>query len=153
MADFPPAGAYPVGDYPAPLETYAGSAIGVFLADAIDPETRDYRSIARGVDPVEAQALEALMVQRRTGSAVMDDGISLADLKIVDDSFDATVKAEIAYAWRRLIADQKLEIVSVTRRDDETQQLIDIRIKNLTAQAGDQGRTLTLPLLQLQGAV
>jgi hypothetical protein len=151
MADYPPAGAFAVGDYPVPSSALAASAVGVFLADAIDPSTGDYRSISRGVDPVEAAALEALMVRRGTGSAVRDDGFSVADLRVIDDAFESTLRAEIAYAWRRLIDARQLEIVSLAIRSEGDTALVDIRIRNLTQQGAAQGKTLTLPLLTLQG--
>lgn len=151
MADYPPAGAFPVGDYPAQLSTSTAPAAGVFLADAIDPSTGEYRSTLRGVDPTEAAALEALLVRRATGSAVRDDGIKVDDLQLIDDSFEATLRAEIAFAWRRLIAARQLEIVDVAIETEDVTATVHIRIRNLTQQGSDQNRTLSLPLLALQG--
>jgi hypothetical protein len=111
----------------------------VFLADAIDP--------------VEAAALEALLVRRGTGSAVRDDGLNTADIQHIDDAFESTLKAEIAYAWRRLIQSRQLEIVSLVIRTEDVSAVVDIRIRNLTRRAGDQFRTVTVPLLALQGAL
>lgn len=148
MADYPPAGAYPVGSIPGALQSGA-SNVGVFLADAIDPSTGDYRSISRGVDPIEAAALEALLVRRKSGSAVREDGMSFADLKKLDDTFESTLKAEIQYAWRRLIEARQIEFRSLSIETENDTATVKIYFVNLVQnQRGD----LSIPLLKLQGA-
>ena len=149
MPPIPPAGAYPVGSYPDALTPVDDSTSGVFAADAIDPETRDYRSIERGTDPTEAAALVALLTKRRSGSAVRDDGLNTADIQLVDEAFETTLRAEIAYAWRRLIADGQLEIVSIEIDTEDVAASVNIRIRNLTQQGAEQ--TIPVPLLALQG--
>jgi hypothetical protein len=124
---------------------------GIFLADAIDPSTGEYRSIARGVDPVEAAAIEALRRRRGTGSAIVDDGIKIDDLDLIDDAFVSTLRSEITYAWRRLTSAHQLEIVSIAINTNNDAASVDIRIRNLSQQAGGKNRTLSLPLLTLQG--
>lgn len=149
MPPFPPAGAYPVGSYPDALTPVDGSASGAFLADAIDPETLDYRSIERGVDPTEASALVALLTKRRSGSAVRDDGMNTDDIQLIDDAFESTLRAEITYAWRRLIESGQLEITGLTIETDNVASTVQIRIRNLAQQGADQ--TILVPLLALQG--
>lgn len=123
---------------------------GVFLADAIDPSTGDYRSILRGVDPIEAAALEALLVRRKSGSAVREDGMSFADLKKIDDTFESTLRAEIQYAWRRLIDARQIELSSIEIETENDTATVRIHFVNLVQrQRGD----LSIPLLKLQGAI
>jgi hypothetical protein len=150
MPASPPAGAYPVGSYPAALDL-STAQVGVFLADAIDPETLDYRSIERGVDPVEAAALEALLVRRASGSAVRDDGLKLDDITKIDEAFETTLKAEVRYAWRRLIEDRKIELVTLQVLTDGDTANVVIVFRNLTESADPQRKSLAIPLLSLQG--
>jgi len=151
MADlYPPAGVYPVGTCPDALQ-YNAPKVGVFLADAIDPETGDYRSIARGVDPVEAAVLEALLVRRGTGSAVRDDGIRLDDLQLIDDAFEGVLRSEVTYALRRLIEAEQIEITGLVITTENDAATVEIRFRNLTRDPGNQARTVQLPLLALLG--
>jgi hypothetical protein len=51
------------------------------LADYIDPGTKEYLSLTRGMDPIDAQALIALSYIRAAGPATEQDGNKLRDIK------------------------------------------------------------------------
>ena len=129
MAVFPPAGGFPVGDPPVEQPDLGGSAL--FLADAIDPATGDYLSIQRGVDPIEAQALDALMVCRGSGSAVRAEGHKLHEIAFVNERTAFLVRAEIEYAWRRLIDARQIRIDGLDVATDGDAANATIRFTNL----------------------
>ena len=144
MAVIPPAGGFPVGD--PPTEQPALGSPALFLADAIDPSTGDYRSIQRGVDPIEAQAVEALMVRRASGSAVRDDGHKLHEIAFIDDRTAFLIRSEIEYAWRRLIEARQIRLDKLEVQTEGDAANVVIHFTNLVS--GRSG-TMPLPLLAL----
>jgi hypothetical protein len=147
MTATPPAGAFPVGNPPEPSVVTPNRA--QFLADAIDPSTGEYRSISRGVDPVEAAALEALRIHYGSGSAVLNTGNKFREIEVVDDSIVDAIKSEVVFAWRRLIEDRKIELTSVTVETENDGASLVVRFKNLLS--GNDNSRVSLPLLALMG--
>lgn len=144
MPVLPPAGGFPVG-IPPENQTSA-RAPALFLADAVDAVTGDYLSVLRGVDPVEARALEALRVRRGSGSAVMDDGHQLHTLEVIDDKLPVLLRAAIEFAWKRLLDDRLIELVSADV--DPEGDTASVRIVFLNLVSGTDGR-FSLPLQTL----
>jgi hypothetical protein len=144
MAVFPPAGGFPVGDPPTEQPDLGSPAL--FLADAIDPSTGDYRSIQRGVDPIEAQAVEALMVRRASGSAVRDDGHKLHEIRFVNERTGFLIRSEVEYAWRRLIEARQIRLDKLEVETAGDTANVVIHFTNLVS--GKSG-TMPLPLLAL----
>jgi hypothetical protein len=128
------------------MASYPLGGPALFLADAIDPTTGDYLSIQRGIDPVEAAAIEALRVRRASGSAVLQDGSGLHEIQRIDDRTPFLVRSEIEYAWRRLIEARQIRLdgVDVVTSGDAVNA--SIRFTNLVS--GRAGM-LPLPLLTL----
>ena len=128
------------------MAAYPLGGPALFLADAINPTTGDYLSIQRGVDPVEAAALEALRVRRASGSAVLQDGSGLHEIRQIDDRTPFLVRSEVEYAWRRLIEARQIRLdgVDVVASGDTVNA--SIRFTNLVS--GKAG-ALPLPLLTL----
>jgi hypothetical protein len=97
----PPAGLTPAGFFVPQTFADPSSPPGI-LADAIDPETGEYLSISRGIDPIDEQVLVALTLRRRSGAACMDDGNDFAGVRKVDDSARTVIDAEARRALARL---------------------------------------------------
>ncbi len=84
MPSIPPAGsgpasAFDVQAFAVQLEPPA------ILADRIDPITGDFASLLEGRPLADAFAIEALLVQRGTGAAVMETGNRYRELSHVED--------------------------------------------------------------------
>jgi hypothetical protein len=141
----PPAGAFPVGD-PITVPLPAKRAPAIFLGDAIDPETGDYRSILTGVDPVEAAALEALLVRRGSGSAVLGEGNKLHEIEFIDEKLPGLLKSEVEFAWRHLIETRALRLEKIEIESENVGVYVEITMRNL---AQEKSRTFQIPLLQL----
>lgn len=142
----PPAGAFPVGE-PITVPLPKKRSPAVFLADAIDPETGDYRSILTGVDPVEGAALEALRVKRGSGSAVLDDGNKFHEITKIDEKLEGLLRSEIEYAWRHLIASRALRLEKVDIEQEDVAVYCVISFRNLAQERA--AKPIRLPLLAL----
>lgn len=142
----PPAGAFPVGEpITVPLPSKRSPAI--FLADAIDPDTGEYRSILTGVDPVEGAALEALRVKRGSGSAVLDEGNKFHEITKIDEKLDGLLRSEIEFAWRHLIAARALRLEKVEILTEDVAVYCEISFRNLYQER--QAKPIRIPLLSL----
>lgn len=141
-----PAAAFPVGEPitdPLPVKP----EVAVFLADAIDHATGEYRSILRGVDPVEGALLEALRVRRRSGSAVLDEGNNFHTILSIDEEkLPGLLRSEIEYAFRHLIERKWIRLVSVDILTEDVGVFVKIVFRNT---ARDKDDSLKLPLLTL----
>ena len=129
-----PAGVYPVGYVPTE-SVEPITQCGIFLADKIDPATGEYLSIASGVDPVDAAAIEALRVRFRSGSAVRDDGNRLHERDQSVDATETLLASEVAWAWRRLIAERHIELLSVSAVVENDGATLHVRYRNLATGA------------------
>lgn len=144
---FPPACGFPVGDPPTPEFSELGGP-ALFLADAIDPTTGEYRSIQRGVDPTEAAAIELLRVRRKSGSAVQDQGQRFDQIESVDDQLAFRIRSEIEYAWRNLISSGQIRIDEL--KIDGEGDTANVRILFTNLVTGKSNRPgLVVPLLAL----
>jgi len=144
----PPAGGYPIG---SPVtDPLSASRCSVFLGDAIDPDTLDYRSVQRGTDPLEARLLEKLLVQRASGSAVMDHGQKFREIRQVDDKTESLIKSEVLFAWQDEIANREIEVARCAVTTDSDTAILDLAFTRLST-----GETvpLKIPLLSLWGSL
>lgn len=108
----PPAGAYSIGG-PATVGLTAERLVPVYLADAIDPLTGDYASIEQGVDPVEAWVLEQLRIRRASGSAVMDVGNDLHEVRFLGNGSQYQLSQSVRFALQQAIDAGWIELRSV----------------------------------------
>jgi hypothetical protein len=142
----PPAGGYAIGgpEYVG-LEPFRPPAL--FLADAIDPETGEFRSILSGVDPVEAWLIEQLRIRRGSGSAVRDVGNRLHEIRFVTPSTPYQIELELKSCWALALDSRWIELKSVDIIEDEDTENIVIVFDNLVS--GRDGQRITLPMLAL----
>lgn len=141
----PPAGGFAIG---SPVtDPLSVPRIAVFLGDAIDPVSREYRSIHRGVDPLEARLLEKLLVQRDSGSAVRGTGQNFASVRFIDDSTESLLKAEVALAWKDEIENREISNLAVAYASDGNNAGLSISFKRSNGKTSN----LSLPLLSLLG--
>lgn len=101
MCPVPLAGGFPAGE--PGTQTFNATSPAIFAADARDLETGELRSVARGVDPIEAQIVEAFRLKRESGAAVGDVGNRFDDYRIATDHLESDLKAEVQYILRRLL--------------------------------------------------
>lgn len=148
MGQIPAAGGFGIGQPPTQLALQGSGAI--FLADAIDPVTGDYLSILRGMDPVDAAAVEAVRVRRGSGSAVQDDGHKLHEIEKIDERLTFLATSEVKFAWRRLIQEKRIRVRSITIDDDgDTGALLSVQFDNLFS--GRANQTIPIPVTELVG--
>lgn len=140
-----PAGGFPVGE-PITIPLVAKPAPAIFLCDAIDPETGDYRSILTGVDPVEGAILEALRVRRRSGSAVGEEGQEFYKLEKIDDQFASALEADIRHALRRLVDNRWIDNLEIEIDTEDVSASVTVNFRNRARMADGK---VTLPLLSL----
>jgi hypothetical protein len=95
------------------LELIGPSKPPAILADDIDPMTGEFRSILRGVHPVDGMVVVALRTQRGTGASVPDVGSELATIDKVDDALPQRIKFEIQAALTPLVKRQLIRIGSI----------------------------------------
>jgi hypothetical protein len=110
----------------------AGSPLGFFiaspaalgppsplLADNLDPETRDYRSLFVGMDVIDAQVQVALTILRGSGASVVEDGLPTPPRKI-EQTIQRDAEGLIRRAFARLVAngDVRLDAVPVVVEQD-----------------------------------
>jgi len=95
------------------VELIGPSKPPAILADDIDPQTGEFRSLLRGVHPVDGMVVVALRTQRGTGASVPDVGSGLATLDKVDDTLPARIKFEIQAALASLVKRKLVRIGSI----------------------------------------
>jgi hypothetical protein len=107
----------PPGMPPASLtggvELIGPSKPPAILADDIDPMTGEFRSLLRGVHPVDGMVVVALRTQRATGASVLDVGNALATLDKVDDTLPQRIKFEVQAALKPLERQKLIRIGSI----------------------------------------
>ena len=113
-----PAPIIPPPGMPPPAITGGVELIGpskppAILADDIDPQTGEFRSLLRGVHPVDGMVVFALRTQRGTGASVPDVGSELATLDKVDDAFPQRIKFEIQAALAPLVKRKLVRIGAI----------------------------------------
>lgn len=138
----PPAGAYEVGG--PELVGIPERTAPVFLADAIDPETGEFRSILQGADPVEAWLLEQLRVRMGSGSAVTRAGNRFDSIRFLDDSFEHKFREELKFAWALALERRWIAIRRIDFNTEDVTANIRIVFDNLVS--GVDGQSLTLPI-------
>jgi hypothetical protein len=92
------------------VEFVAPSKPPAILADDIDPMTGEFRSLFRGMHPVDGMVVVALRTQRATGASVPDVGNQLATIDRVDDALPQRMKFEIQSALTPLVKRQLIRI-------------------------------------------
>ena len=120
------------------------------LADNIDPETGDFRSLFTGSDVTDAQVQLAVTTVRSSGPSVLQDGLLITSRKITDQ-LEITINADMRQALRRLTRNRDIRIVDITQGQDgdgnqpgnQTAQT-NVRYKNLRA-LDPTVRTLQVP--------
>lgn len=130
----PPAGLTPAGLFVPQTFDDPSQPPGI-LADAIDLQTGEYLSILKGVDPIDAQVLDAMKIKRASGAAVRNDGQRFADIEKVDDSTASLIDGEARRALSRLAENQDIRVVSVEPVVDQNNDYADVfvQFKNLRA--------------------
>ena len=133
----------------------APSSVGpppAILADNIDPETRDFASLAIGADVIDAQVQLAITTQRASGAAVIEDGIALSPRKMTA-SFQNEMEADARTALKRMTRNGDIRLVNVVfDSSDEANQTAQMRIRYENLRAAD-GKIRTSKPLPVPGKV
>lgn len=124
----------------------------MLLAEDIDPETQDYRSLLVGADPVDAQAQYALSVVRGTGAAVQTTGMDALP-ETLDDSAATTVENTIRRALepQRKLGDLRVESVNVSILEGLQAAVVKAKFTNLRARASNAQRMARTPPRRMNG--
>ena len=118
------------------------------LAEQIDPETGDYASLFEGVDPIEAQGLNALRIRRGSGAAVMDVGNRFHLIRKIDETIEKQIDSLTREALGRLIANGDIRYLGIDMEVlDPGNNTVVVKAKwqNLRAMDG-QARSTPIPL-------
>jgi hypothetical protein len=115
------------------------------LADAIDPKTNDYASIAIGMDPIDSQVIVALSVKRASGAAVLEDGHTFAEIRKVDTTTPAAIEARTRLTLKRLVEQRDIQITALVPTADPDHQSgwVEFQYRNRRAR-GPVSRTLRI---------
>jgi hypothetical protein len=140
----------------APLSAIlvAGPDLGVsspLIADAWDPNRRDYASLDDGADAIDAHVVHELCVVRGSGASVRDVGLERLPTKMLD-SLEQDVAASVRLALSRLVdaGDIRLKSVRLTHRDD-SKQLAEVTITYVNLRTGgDRVTVMPLPSAPVQ---
>lgn len=81
------------------------------LADNIDPTTHDYVSLTVGVDPIDAQVINALKISRASGAAVLTVGNQFAQVRKMTRSVNRELESLVRIALKRLIDNEDITYV------------------------------------------
>jgi hypothetical protein len=120
MPTVPPTGS-PIGFFvPSPG---VGDPVSPMIADDIDPETHDYKSILEGADTIDAQVLIALKVFRGSGSAVTADGQTFRDIDKLTDDVATIIESDVRRALDRLLRNRDIRLVA-TGKDEPGIQVV-----------------------------
>lgn len=134
----PPAGVTPAGLFVPQTFDDTSRPPGI-LADAIDPITGEYLSILKGMDPIDAQVIDALKIKRGSGVAVRNDGQRFADIKKVDDAAASLIDGEARRALARLVENLDIRVLTVDAVANQDNDFADVvvQFKNLRARPKD----------------
>ena len=118
------------------------------LAEQIDPETGDYISLFDGVDPIEAQVLNALRIRRGSGASVMDVGNRFHLIRKIDETIGKQIDSLTREALGRLIANRDIRYLGIDVEvldPGNSTVVVKARWQNLRAMDG-QARSTPIPL-------
>lgn len=133
---------------------FTGSEIGFFvrspgslgppsslLADNIDPDTNDFKSLFTGMDVIDSQVIVAVTYSRASGSAIKEDGIRITAKKI-DESIRRQITSDVKTALSRLIRNGDIIFKGVDFGDgdsgiDRGNQAVNCLVKYVNARAMD----------------
>jgi len=90
------------------------------LARKIDPETGDYESLFEGRHPIDDQVIVSLRTIRNSGASVRDTGQRFSNLRKITAGIQTEIRAYIQEAFKRLISNGDIRLVSINFEDFET---------------------------------
>lgn len=123
-----------------------------FLADNIDPNTRDFRSMTTGSDPTDDAVQFAIGVVRGTGAAVVNDGMAPVPSKLDDSTagvIDSDARAALAHLQQ--LGDVRVKKVGVDVPPGIQSAVLYVEYVNLRA-PGQEVRTARITPRTLTGA-
>jgi hypothetical protein len=91
----------------------------VIAAEEIDPSTGELVSVFRGIHPVDAQVIEALIRVRGSGASVTSDGHQYTSIQRIDESTPNLVDSYTRRALDRLTRKNDIRIESIAVEVDE----------------------------------
>jgi hypothetical protein len=120
--------------------------VSPLLADAWDPNTRDYSSLFDGMDPIDAHVVHELCVVRGSGASVQNTGLEPFPNKLVD-SLDQQVAASVRIALARLTAGGDIRIKSVRiSHQDDSKQLAETTVRYVNLRSGQDESSAIVPM-------
>lgn len=140
----PPAGLTPAGLFVPQTFADPTKPPGI-LAPAIDPQTHEYLSISRGMDPIDSQVLVALTRKRGSGAAVPEDGHTFDEIRKIDDATATLVESKTRASLARLTGNRDISIARLTPVADPDSETggVDLTFQNLRAR-DPKARTITV---------
>jgi len=91
-----------------------------------NPMTKDWDSLTRGMNHIDAQVVLALSLIRWNGPAVSDDGTQLHKIRHMTSSMQDDIRSEVTTALARLRRNKDIRLVGVffdaADRTNQTQQ-------------------------------
>lgn len=104
-----PAGVSPLGIV-APVEFSSPAKPPAVLADDVDAQTGELRSLLHGAHPVDAQVVLRARVRRGSGASVQSVGHRLHTIERVDDEALTRARFEVELAFRDLVDRRDIRI-------------------------------------------
>ena len=137
----------PLGTFTVPGTLRQSSPL---LADNIDPLTRDFASLTKGLDPVDAQVQVALGCVRDSGPSIQGVGLPPPPRKITEGS-EEVMRSQVQTALRTLVRNGDIRLKTIVVNIQAGAQQVDgyVEYQNLRALDGTT-RTARLPYSKLR---
>lgn len=98
----------------------------IILADAIDPQTNEYRSLERSLDPVDSAVIVALSVARDSAAALVGIGHRFADIRYAEENVGTLSDSYAREALGHLTRAGVVEILRVRTESDGSDEAANV---------------------------
>ncbi|MCP4674332.1 MAG: hypothetical protein GY854_02200 [Deltaproteobacteria bacterium] len=110
----------------------------ILLAPLIDPYTHDLLSLTDGMDPIDAQVINALKIVRGSGPAVSDVGARFGDIRKITAATPNDIKAQVQTALSGLVRRGDIRYAgTIIDYNEPGKQMVQARIQWINLRAFD----------------
>lgn len=111
-------------------------------ADLIDPETQEFVSFTKDLDPIDAQVIESLWRIRGSGAAVQSKGARFLDTTKLTDQAPTLLESQVRIALRRLLQNGDISLISATADTENDFAAVLVRYTNNRSMTFDRARKI-----------
>ena len=101
-----------------------------------DPKEKDWVSLTRGMDPIDAQVVNAISIIRWAGPTTEEEGTRIRDIRKMSPSLQDQVKSEVNRALARLRRNRDIRLVGIYFDiESPGQQMLQFRVEYINLRA------------------